>query len=90
MGLALVLIVLAIFLNIRSAFWVALGIPFSMLGVITLLPFFDVDLDSITMTAMVIVIGIIVDDAIVIAENIEIKIPSAKLSAKPLMIEVPK
>ena len=69
-GLTLVLIVLAIFLNIRSAFWVALGIPFSMLGVLTLLPFFDVDLDSITMTAMVIVIGIIVDDAIVISENI--------------------
>ncbi len=70
MGLVLVLVVLSAFLNIRSSFWVALGIPFSMLGVLILLPLFDVDLDSITMTAMVIVIGIIVDDAIVISENI--------------------
>ncbi|GAK58265.1 acriflavin resistance protein [Candidatus Vecturithrix granuli] len=70
MGLILVLVVLSAFLNIRSSFWVAVGIPFSMLGVLILLPLFDVDLDSITMTAMVIVIGIIVDDAIVISENI--------------------
>ena len=70
MGLILVLVVLSAFLNIRSSLWVALGIPFSMLGVLILLPLFDVDLDSITMTAMVIVIGIIVDDAIVISENI--------------------
>ncbi|MCP4404888.1 MAG: efflux RND transporter permease subunit, partial [bacterium] len=69
-GLTLVLIVLAIFLNVRSSFWVAMGIPFSLMGVLVLLPAFDVDLDSITMTAMVIVIGIIVDDAIVISENI--------------------
>ncbi len=69
-GLVLVMIVLALFLNIRSSFWVAMGIPFTMLGVIILLPLFDVDLDSITLTAMVIVIGIIVDDAIVISENI--------------------
>ncbi|MBD3308095.1 AcrB/AcrD/AcrF family protein, partial [candidate division KSB3 bacterium] len=69
-GLILVLVVLAAFLNVRSSIWVALGIPFSMLGVITLLPLFDVDLDSLTLTAMVIVIGIIVDDAIVVSENI--------------------
>jgi len=69
-GLVLVLVVLTLFLNIRSSFWVAMGIPFTMLGVLILLPLFDVDLDSITLTAMVIVIGIIVDDAIVISENI--------------------
>ncbi len=69
-GLTLVLIVLSLFLNVRSAFWVAMGIPFTLLGTITLLPLFDVELDSITLSCLVFVIGIIVDDAIVICENI--------------------
>ena len=47
-----------------------MGIPVSLLGVVIFLPLFDVDLDGITLTAMVLVIGIIVDDAIVITENI--------------------
>jgi multidrug efflux pump subunit AcrB len=70
MGLILVVVVLALFLNIRSSIWVALGIPVSLLGVLAVLPFFDVELDSLTMAAMVLVLGIIVDDAIVITENI--------------------
>ena len=70
LGLVLVLLVLSAFLNIRSSFWVAMGIPVSLMGVFILMPFFDVELDSLTMSAMVIVLGIIVDDAIVIAENI--------------------
>ena len=69
-GLILVLVVLSLFLNVRSSFWVAMGIPFTLLGVLFLLPLFDVDLDSITLTSMVLVLGIIVDDAIVISENI--------------------
>ncbi len=69
-GLILVLITLSLFLNVRSSFWVAMGIPVSLLGVIMLLPLFDVELDSITLAAMVLVIGIIVDDAIIITENI--------------------
>lgn len=70
LGLALVLAVLILFLNPRSSFWVAMGIPVSLLGVIALLPFLGLDLDSIVMISMIIIIGIIVDDAIVIAENI--------------------
>ena len=70
MGLAFVLIALWLFFNLRTSFWVAMGIPVSLLGVIIFLPFFDVSLDSITLTAMVLVLGIIVDDAIVVAENI--------------------
>ena len=60
-GLAFVLIVLWLFFNIRTAFWVSMGIPFSLLDVVIFLPFFDVELDSITLTAMVLVLGIIVD-----------------------------
>lgn len=70
LGLILVLILLAFFLNIRSAFWVALGIPVSLLGTIFLLPLFGSFLDSITLCAMIMVIGIIVDDAIIVGENI--------------------
>jgi len=69
-GLALVLIVLSIFLRPRMAVWVALGVPIALLGVIFLLPIFNSFLDTITLTAMVLVIGIIVDDAIIISENI--------------------
>jgi multidrug efflux pump subunit AcrB len=70
-GLTLVLIVLGVFLNFRVAFWVAMGIPVSLLGVIFLLPVFGAYLDSIALAAMIMVIGIIVDDAIIIAENIQ-------------------
>lgn len=69
-GLFLVLFVLSLFFNVRVAFWVAMGIPFSLLGVIATLPFFGIELDSITLASMIIVLGIIVDDAIVIVENI--------------------
>jgi multidrug efflux pump subunit AcrB len=69
-GLTLVLLVLTLFLNLRVAFWVAVGIPVSVLGVIFLLPIFHTYLDSVALTSMVLVLGIIVDDAIIISENI--------------------
>jgi multidrug efflux pump subunit AcrB len=69
-GLLLVIIILPIFLNFRTAFWVAMGIPVAMLGTIFLLPLFGMYMDTITLTGMILVIGIIVDDAIIIAENI--------------------
>ncbi len=70
LGLTFVMLVLAVFLNTRVAFWVALGIPVAILGTIFMLPMFGSFLDSITMTAMVLVLGIIVDDAIIISESI--------------------
>ncbi len=72
-GLALVLCLLAMFLSIRSAFWVALGIPVTILGTIFLLPAFGQFIDVISMAGMIMVIGIVVDDAIIIAENIHRK-----------------
>jgi multidrug efflux pump subunit AcrB len=69
-GLALVCIVLLVFLNFRTAFWVAMGIPLTGMGVAILSPMFDVQVELISLMGMVIVIGLIVDDAIVIAENI--------------------
>jgi multidrug efflux pump subunit AcrB len=70
MGLVLVLFMLALFLDLRSAFWVAMGIPVTLLGAIFLLPVFGAYLDSIALAAMILVIGIVVDDGIVVAENI--------------------
>ncbi|MDC0255557.1 efflux RND transporter permease subunit [Bacteriovoracales bacterium] len=70
LGLILVNVILSIFLYYRTAFWVALGIPFSLFGSFIYLQSQGMAVDRISLTAMVIVVGIIVDDAIIIAENI--------------------
>ncbi len=69
-GFILVFILLALFLRLRLAFWVALGIPVSFLGALWLMPSFDVSISMISTFAFIIVIGILVDDAIVVGENI--------------------
>ncbi len=69
-GLVLVIILLPVFLSFRTAFWVAMGIPVAFLGTIFLLPKFGMYLDTVTLSGMILVIGIIVDDAIIIGENI--------------------
>ncbi len=69
-GFILVFILLALFLRLRLAFWVALGIPVSCLGALWLMPSFDVSISMISTFAFIIVIGILVDDAIVVGENI--------------------
>jgi len=70
LGLILVMVMLGLFLDWRSAFWVALSIPVVLLGTLFMLPVFGAFLDTIAMGAMILVIGIIVDDGIVVAENI--------------------
>ncbi|MEJ2720441.1 MAG: efflux RND transporter permease subunit, partial [bacterium] len=69
-GLGLVVLMLACFLSLRSAFWVALGIPVTLLGVIFLMPVANVFLEIISLAVLVQLLGIIVDDGIIIAENI--------------------
>ncbi|SHI96846.1 efflux RND transporter permease subunit [Halodesulfovibrio aestuarii] len=69
-GLALVFIFLALFLEIRLAFWVSLGIPISFFGAFVFLPFTDFSINMITMFAFIITLGIVVDDAIVVGENV--------------------
>ncbi|MFH1265094.1 MAG: efflux RND transporter permease subunit, partial [Planctomycetota bacterium] len=69
-GLILVLIVLAVFLELRVAFWVALGIPVSMLGACWILYSGGQTLNMLSMFAFLMALGILVDDAIVIGENI--------------------
>ena len=69
-GLVLVFIVLAVFLEIRLAFWVALGIPISILGACGFMLFAGQTLNMLSMFAFLMALGIVVDDAIVIGENI--------------------
>lgn len=70
MGLALVFILLALFLEIRLAFWVALGIPISFLGSFLMLPVMGVSINMVSMFAFIVTLGIVVDDAIVVGENV--------------------
>lgn len=69
-GLTLVVLLLGMFLEFRLAFWVTMGIPISFLGCFLFLPFFDVTINMISMFAFIVALGIVVDDAIVVGENI--------------------
>ena len=69
-GLILVLVALGLFLNLKLSAWVAFGIPFSFLGMFILGLTFGITINMITLFGMILVVGILVDDGIVIAENI--------------------
>ena len=69
-GLLLVFIVLALFLRLRLAFWVTLGIPISFLGTLALMPTLDVSINMISLFSFILVLGIVVDDAIVVGESV--------------------
>lgn len=69
-GLLLVLVSLGLFLSLRLSFWVAWGIPSSFLGMFILGSFIGFTINMISLFGMILVIGILVDDGIVIAENI--------------------
>ena len=69
-GALLVFILLTLFLHIELAFWVVLGIPVSIIGAFAFMPMFDSTINYTTMFAFILVLGIVVDDAIVTGENI--------------------
>jgi multidrug efflux pump subunit AcrB len=70
LGFLLVFICLALFLRIRLAFWVALGIVISFLGTFWLMPSVGTSVNMLSLFAFIVVLGIVVDDAIVAGENI--------------------
>ncbi len=70
MGLVLVFLVLALTLQFRLALWVSLGIAISFFGAFWAIPLFGVSLNMISMFAFIVSLGIVVDDAIVVGENI--------------------
>ncbi|TAE73712.1 MAG: efflux RND transporter permease subunit [Verrucomicrobia bacterium] len=75
-GGLLVMIVLGLFLRPSIAFWVALGIPISFAGGLIAMPFFGLSANMMTIFGFIIVIGIVVDDAIVTSENVYTKLRS--------------
>jgi multidrug efflux pump subunit AcrB len=70
LGLILVLLVLGTFLEIRLAFWVTMGIPTSIIGSALTMALFGVSINMISLFAFILTLGIVVDDAIVVGENI--------------------
>jgi len=70
MGLMLVMLVLGLFLEVRLAFWVMLGVPISFVGCLLFLPYLGISLNMISLFAFIVAIGIVVDDAIVVGESI--------------------
>ena len=69
-GILLVLLVLTLFLRFRLAMWVAAGVPISLLGAVMLFPAYGISISTLTVMAFILVLGILVDDAIVIGESV--------------------
>ena len=70
LGLTLVLLLLGLFLDLKLAFWVTVGLPTSIIGSFLFLPFTDVSLNMVSLFAFIVTLGIIVDDAVVAGEII--------------------
>lgn len=70
LGFALVTLILMLALNRQAAFWTAMSVPFSLFGSFILLPYFGVNINAISLAGFVLVLGLLVDDAIVVAEKI--------------------
>src|SRR5690606_25691252 len=70
LGFALVFLSLVVFLDLRLAFWTSMGIAISFLGGLAVASLFGVTMNMITLFALIVVLGVVVDDAIVIGESI--------------------
>ena len=70
LGFALVFLFLVVMLDLRLALWVAMGVPISFLGAFLFFDAFAVNINMISLFALIIVLGIVVDDAVVVGENI--------------------
>ena len=98
-GLVLVVLVLGLFLSARLSFWVTLGIPISFLAALWFLPFADVSINMISLFAFIMVLGIVVDDAIVVGEQVftlreegmpamQASVEGASIIGKPVIFSV--
>ena len=70
LGFMLVFLFLFVMLDLRLAIWVAMGVPISFLGAFLFFEFFGVNVNMVSLFALIIVLGIVVDDAVVVGENI--------------------
>ena len=83
MGLGLVVLLLFLFLNARTAFWVAAGIPAAMFAAIALMYAAGVTINMISLFALIITLGIVVDDAIVVGEHADFRV--RRLGEEPVV-----
>ncbi|MEK9864406.1 MAG: efflux RND transporter permease subunit, partial [Verrucomicrobiota bacterium] len=99
LGLLLVIMALGLFLELRVAFWTAAGIPVSVLGSLFLLPAMDASINMISLFGFIVTLGIVVDDAVVVGEEIfyrmsegmgrlEAAIKGVSLMATPVLFAV--
>ena len=79
-GSILILLLLTLFLRGSVAFWVLIGMPIAFMGGIAMMPVFGVTLNLISLFAFILVLGIVVDDAIVTGENIYTKLETSRNS----------
>lgn len=70
-SLILVLLCIGLFLRLESVFWIVVGLPVSFLGALALMPYFDITINISTLFGFILVLGIVVDDAIVISEHVD-------------------
>ncbi|WP_394201654.1 efflux RND transporter permease subunit [Shewanella waksmanii] len=73
-GMLLVILVLSLLLDMRLAFWVCMGIPIAIVGAMAVMPILSIPLNMVTLFAFIITLGILVDDAVIVADNIYQKI----------------
>lgn len=81
-GLLLVFLVLWLFFSFRYSFWVTMGLPVSFLGALFLLPILGITINMISMVGLLIGVGLLMDDAIVIAENIAARMAKGDTPAR--------
>ena len=77
-GLLLVFVTMWLFFNIRISFWVSMGLPVSFLGAFIIVPHLGLSINMFTMVGLLMALGLLMDDAIVIAENIMAKRQAGK------------
>lgn len=90
MGFALVFVVLAVFLRLRLAAWVVIGLPVAFLGAFMLLPMAGVTINIMSLFAFILVLGIVVDDAIIVAESAHAETEKSGYSLKSIVVGTKK
>ena len=69
-AIVIILVILSLFLEMRLAFWIMMGMTISFVGSVTVLPMLDISINMISMFGFLVALGIVVDDAIVVGENV--------------------
>lgn len=79
-GVLLVFLILGIFLRMQLAFWVIVGLPVCFLGAFSLMPLFNISINIISLFGFILVLGVVVDDAIIIGESAQSEVDENGLS----------